>query len=120
MKLTDLPQSDQKMIIRYCEQLGNLTYIDSKGATVLTLSTLLNRIESHSVSLLVNAEHLGDFRRRVNSMLAQDIRGVGKNMPKAIELQLAIYVDKCEDISAKLGMLYSLFVILEEVDTLEL
>lgn len=120
MKLTDLPQSDQKMIIRYCEELDNITYIDSKGATVLTLASVLARIESHAISLLLNSEYLGDFRRRVNAMLAQDIRGVGKNMPKAIELQLAIYVDKCEDISAKLDMLHSLFVIVEEVDTIEL
>ncbi len=119
MKLTDLPQSDQKMIIRYCQQLGNFGYLDGKGGRTLSLSNVLDRIEADSKKLLAKSEQLGDFRRRVNAMLAQDIRGIGKAMPKAIELQLAIYVDECENVSCDLDMLHSLFVILEEVDTLE-
>ena len=119
MKLKDLPQSDQSMITRYCQQLGNFSYLDGKGSRILNLSHVLNRIEADSKTLLRKAEVLGDFRRRVDAMLAQDIRGIGKDMPKAIELQIAIYVDECENISANLDMLYSLFVIVEEVDTIE-
>jgi hypothetical protein len=117
MKLSELPQGDQSMITRYCKALGDFGYNNGKGARILSLSHVSERIEGTFKTLLNKAEELGEYRSRLNAMLAQDIRGIGKEMPKAIQLQLAIYVDECEKINNDLSMLYSLYIILEEIDT---
>lgn len=117
MKLTDLSEADQSIINRYCKELPNLVYIDGNSNKVLSHAHVLRRIECACAELLQKSEQLSEFRRRVNAMLAQDIRGIGKQMPDAIALQMAIYVDKCEEISDKLNMMHRIWVILEEVDT---
>jgi hypothetical protein len=120
MKLSELPQSDQSMITRYCKALNNFGYNNGKGERILSLSHVSARIEGTFKTLLDKAEKLGEYRSRVNAMLKQNIRGIGTDMPKAIELQLAIYVDECEKINDDLSMLYSLYVILQEIDTVVL
>ena len=118
MKLTELSDADQSIINRYCKELRYLVHTDSNGNSVLSLSNVLSRIEASSEELLQKSEKLSNFRRRVDAMLAQDIRGIGKQMPDAIALQAAIYVDKCEEVSNKLYMMHRIWVILEEVDTI--
>ncbi len=118
MQLTELSEIDQNLINRYRKELPNLVYTDSNSNKVLSLANILRHIEARSEELLQKSEQLSDFRRRADAMLAQDIRGIGKEMPDAMALQLAIYVDKCEEISTRLYMLHKIWVILEEVDTI--